>query len=330
MSSLYKVTEIEGKGLGCVAISDIKKGSLILKENPQLCVESEEIKWSSGWIKSLMTSFNEMIETDKHEYMKLHNKFNNFQNFQNTDFIRNCKEIHDTIIEDVKLEIGKIEQNPEKAEEIFQIWAIYSTNSFPSGLHIKTSRINHSCEENAISIIMLNGEHQIRAISNIKAGKEICINYNRDLFSAFRKKQFRQMSLLMGWFFECSCDLCTNGVDIDNDEVQIEEAEELTNDRRSAIQAGLSLGHLFYSLEKCKKEISLYKKMYKIGKTQKIQPYFLYVLLKRGAFATARFGYQLYKDTDLKMDAENFAKEAERFGKYLGMVFCYHNCSNVL
>ena len=75
MSSLYKVTEIEGKGLGCVAISDIKKGSMILKENPQLYVESEEIKWSSGWIKSLMTSFNEMIETDQHEYMKLHNKF---------------------------------------------------------------------------------------------------------------------------------------------------------------------------------------------------------------------------------------------------------------
>ena len=221
------------------------------------------------------------------------------------------------VVKNWKLEISKIEQNPEKAEEIFQIWAIYSTNSFPSGLHIKTSRINHSCEENAISIIMLNGEHQIRAISNIKAGKEIYLNYNRDLFSAFRKKQFRQMSLLMGWFFECSCDLCTNGVDIDNDEVQIEEAEELTNDRRSAIQAGLSLGHLFYSLEKCKKEISLYKKMYKIGKDQKIQPISLYRFLNR-AFDTASFGYQLYKDADLKMEALAFAKAAEKFGKFVG------------
>ena len=36
MSSLYKVTEIEGKGLGCVAILDIEKGSLILNESSQM------------------------------------------------------------------------------------------------------------------------------------------------------------------------------------------------------------------------------------------------------------------------------------------------------
>ena len=174
MSNLYKVTKIEGKGLGCVAISDIKKGSLILKENPQLYIESEEVKWSSGWIKSLMTSFNEMTETDQHEYMILHNKFNNFQNFQNTDFIRNCKEIHDTIIEDVKLEIGKIEQNTEKAEEILKIICIYSTNSC-NGVKIKTSRFNHSCKGNAAAMVF-NGEHQVRAISNIKADKEINLN----------------------------------------------------------------------------------------------------------------------------------------------------------
>ena len=221
------------------------------------------------------------------------------------------------VVKNWKLEISKIEQNPEKAEEIFKICAIYSTNFFPSGLHIKSSRFNHSCKENAASIIMLNGDHQIRAICNIKAGEEIYITYNMDLFSAFRKKEFRQMSLLMGWLFECSCDLCKNGVDIDNDEVQIEEAEELANDRRSAIQAGLSFGHLYYSLDKCKKEISLYKKMYKIGKDQKIQPISLYRFLDR-AFDTATVGYQFYKDADLKMEAVAFAKAAEKFGKFVG------------
>ena len=61
--------------------------------------------------------------------------------------------------------------------------------------------------------------------------------------------------------------------------------------------------------EKCKKEIGLYKKMYKIGKTQKIQPYLLYNLLDQ-AFDTASFGYQLslYRDADFKIDTENFAK----------------------
>ena len=72
MSSLYKVTEIEGKGLGCVAISDIKKGSLISIFNPQLCVETEEREGSSMWIKSLLKSFNQMSKTDQLEYMKLY------------------------------------------------------------------------------------------------------------------------------------------------------------------------------------------------------------------------------------------------------------------
>ena len=37
MENLYKVVEIKEKGLGCVALKDIKKGTLILKEKPQ-CV----------------------------------------------------------------------------------------------------------------------------------------------------------------------------------------------------------------------------------------------------------------------------------------------------
>ena len=57
--------------------------------------------------------------------------------------------------------------------------------------------------------------------------------------------------------------------------------------------------------------------MYKVGKTQKIKPYFLYNLLDL-AFETATFGYQLYKDADLKMDAVNFAKVSEKFEKILG------------
>ena len=73
MSSVYKVTEIKGKGLGCVAIADIKKGSLILNEYSQMLFDQgEEIEWSFKWIKNLLKSFNQMSKTDQLEYMKLH------------------------------------------------------------------------------------------------------------------------------------------------------------------------------------------------------------------------------------------------------------------
>ena len=41
MSFVYKVTEIEGKGLGCAATEDIRKGFLILNENTQICDNTE-------------------------------------------------------------------------------------------------------------------------------------------------------------------------------------------------------------------------------------------------------------------------------------------------
>ena len=144
-SSLYKVTEIEGKGLGCVAISDIKKGSLILKEKPKLCVEKEGEYWSSEQIKSLLKSFYEMSKADQLEYMTLHNKFNNIQNFQNSEAIHFCQEV----LENVKLEIGKIEQDPEKAKEILKIFGIFYTKSFEAGVYFKWARLNHSCQPNA-------------------------------------------------------------------------------------------------------------------------------------------------------------------------------------
>ena len=140
---MYKVTKIEGKGLGCVATSDIKKGSLILIVNPQLCVETEETEGSSIWIKSLLKSFYQMSKADQHEYMTLHNQFNNIQNLNVVDIQK---------IEYSKLEIGKIEQDPEKAEKILEICGIYSSNSFDEGFCVKMSRFNHSCQPNASSI----------------------------------------------------------------------------------------------------------------------------------------------------------------------------------
>ena len=79
MASVYKVAEIEGKGLGCVAILDIEKGSLILNESSQMCGIPEEIKGSSKWMKTVLKSFYQMGEADQLEYMTLRNKCINFQ-----------------------------------------------------------------------------------------------------------------------------------------------------------------------------------------------------------------------------------------------------------
>ena len=69
----------------------------------------------------------------------------------------------------------------------------------------------------------------------------------------------------------CSCDLCKNGVEIDTNasEVLIQEAEKLAKDRKSVLEAGPSHRPLYYSLEKCKTEVSLYRKCTKLEKLKR-------------------------------------------------------------
>lgn len=327
MSSLYKVTEIKGKGLGCVAIVDIEKGSLILNENPKMCADIEEVGGSSGWIKSLLKSFNQMNKADQLEFMALHTKCSNLQDNQNSEDFQNYKKIIDKDLKCLEFEIGKFEHDPQKAKEILKICCIYSSNNFVdvdsdglgNGVRIKTSRFNHSCKFNAVTIRMVNDLFQVRAISNIKSGQEINLNYINDPFRGFRNRKYRQNSLFNGWIFNCACEVCENDVDDGNAyQAFIQDAEKLTIDRQLAFKAGFPLGSLYYSLENCRKEVICYKQLYKVGRSQNIQPYFLYSILDKG-FSIATFGYQMYKAADLKIDAMNFAKAAEKFGKILGI-----------
>jgi len=320
MASVYKVAEFGGKGLGCVAIVDIEKGSLILNESSQMRGIPMKIRGNPKWMKILLKSFYQMGKADQLEFMTLRNKWVNIPDY------KNYQKAIDRAIEDLKLDVRKIEHDPEKAEEIFKIYCIFLSNrrsadQSESSLMIKTSRFKHSCKPNAISMIKADDLVQIRAISNIKAGQEIFIEYcgETDPFFKFRNRQQRQKILFERWFFVCSCDFCENGVDIDASpyEKWIQEAEKLTISRNSAVKAGLSLGHLYYSLENCLKEVNCYKQLYKVGKVQKLQPILLYNILDRGFF-TALVGYQMYKTAELKIDARNFAKAAEKFGKILG------------
>ena len=81
-NQLYKVIEIKGKGLGCVALQDIEKGTLILEEKPQ-CVATVGQQFSDGSIqldlRSVIQSFGRMSKRDQDEYLELYNKYDEVQ-----------------------------------------------------------------------------------------------------------------------------------------------------------------------------------------------------------------------------------------------------------
>ena len=130
MNTLYKVVKIEGKDFGCVAIKDIKKGTLILQEEPQCFANATGP--SKIDLKSLLDSYKSMSPGDQKEFINLHNRFEK--------------------LEDLELTVKQKEwmsKNSICPENILKIYGVYRTNSFENGVALNFARFNHSCCSNA-------------------------------------------------------------------------------------------------------------------------------------------------------------------------------------
>ena len=72
-SDLFKIEEIPGMGLGVIALKDIPKRTLILKESPQFVVHDMWDKFGNvnGLHEKLMSSFNRMVKNDQKQFLDL-------------------------------------------------------------------------------------------------------------------------------------------------------------------------------------------------------------------------------------------------------------------
>ena len=200
MPDFYQVMKIEGKGFGCVATQDITIGTLILSENPQIAVIDNDGEGflAPTYVREVMKSFHLLEKADQEEYLKLSAAGSMWLNRQNKD----------TLCHDIAASIG-LEFNLS-GEKTLDILFIYNSNLFEFGFGIQSSRFNHSCSSNALA--SKNEELQaieIRAVSKIKKGTEITIDYNPDI--AMKSKTKRQEFLLANMGFSCCCQLCTVG-----------------------------------------------------------------------------------------------------------------------
>ena len=82
-NSLFEIVPIEGKGLGCVALKDMKIGTLILEEIPKFPPEKKDTNEKfSAFLFGLIDSFDSMSENDQSEFMKLSNQFKDDKEFE--------------------------------------------------------------------------------------------------------------------------------------------------------------------------------------------------------------------------------------------------------
>ena len=304
MNTLYKVVKIEGKDFGCVAIKDIKKGTLILQEEPQCFANATGP--SQIDLKSLLDSYKSMSSNDQKEFINLHNRFEK--------------------LEDLELTVKQKEwmsKNSICPENILKIYGVYRTNSFENGVALNFARFNHSCCSNAEA--MWNEEEnssEIRAVSKIKMGEEVTLTYNWKQL-AMKDVKTRQDNLWYNWGFKCCCDVCQEEIKSEDKTYKI--YEKLQEEIKSCLKKQSVIKDKVERLENIKKEVFCHKQLYKLAKDKKASRMFIVnEILDDGfnaaaqGYITAQCSYKIDYLNAFKKDCELFAVAGEQLSKVLG------------
>uniref|UniRef100_A0AC34FKY4 SET domain-containing protein n=1 Tax=Panagrolaimus sp. ES5 TaxID=591445 RepID=A0AC34FKY4_9BILA len=194
-----EIADIPGKGRGIIASENIKAGTLIVVSKA----------FSSGYSQDFPGSLNGLTPQQASQALQ----------FNKT--------------------MMKLQKNPQKAKELYQLFAgdMDTSEEIPKGiidadrlhriselnrfgwdgvakdrrsktyqchLFILPSYFNHACIANAYHIF--NGDYMIvHAITDIKKGEEICLSY---LSFAYLIPYSARKILISSWKFTCSCKLC--------------------------------------------------------------------------------------------------------------------------
>ena len=166
MGDLFKIDKIDGRGVGWIALQDIKVGTLIYKEKFQFAPKNLP-KYGGGFLgggvplpqleASLMEAFFAMSKNDQEEFLQLRNAF------LDLSLLSNDKK---KWFFDIKQQIQS--QNRFDGDLLLKIICIHQTNGFAFGLEFKSKKINHSCCSNsAIYVNEMMNEVEIRATTKI-------------------------------------------------------------------------------------------------------------------------------------------------------------------
>jgi len=173
--------QIEGKGIGVIALRNIKQGELIISEEPLLIIPwwVRHSIYPGKDLEDTLSKFLEDLPEDKYQlFMSL----------------SDCKS-------EEKSEIG-----------------IWRTNNFAlgptspkssNGIFPTIARFNHSCYPSAEFVWNeKKGQQDIRAIRDIQASEEITLCYFTSK-NQLEKVEQRKQYLLDYYGFECCCHVCS-------------------------------------------------------------------------------------------------------------------------
>ena len=85
MEGLFKIDKIDGKGLGWIALQEIKSGTLIYKEKPQFIRQDFGRSFGKNWTELMIdfAGFRKMSKIDQDQFLNLTNAFSDPDSIKN-------------------------------------------------------------------------------------------------------------------------------------------------------------------------------------------------------------------------------------------------------
>ncbi|GAA5997526.1 hypothetical protein JCM5350_002719 [Sporobolomyces pararoseus] len=166
----FEMKEIPGKGIGLLAVRDLKAGDLVLREAPILITEGR----TTGDV--VFKAYSKLSQSDKEAFDSLY-----------------CEEFTPRLPRFMGiLKTNAIEVGVEEEGKV--------------GVFVQGSRFNHSCSANVRKTWDLTeGVEWFIAMKDIKEGDELTQSY-RD---PRQKREKRKESLRAGYGFDCTCQVCS-------------------------------------------------------------------------------------------------------------------------
>eukprot|EP00933_Yihiella_yeosuensis_P003093 TRINITY_DN10547_c0_g1_i2.p1 TRINITY_DN10547_c0_g1~~TRINITY_DN10547_c0_g1_i2.p1 ORF type:complete len:377 (-),score=63.87 TRINITY_DN10547_c0_g1_i2:69-1199(-) len=209
----FEIKQLEGRGLGAIALEDLKSGKIVLADPPVLAVRTDEP--GDAWNRELHSEFEKLGDENKKVVWDLH------------DVCLNSKE---KTLEGI----------------LFSNCIGRDMARFDVALLPLVSRFNHSCSPNLEQSWDEDaGEAHLIAAEEIPAGEELTISY----IELRLPREERRQRLRENYGFECHCSACSRP-DVeasDNRRTQLKRLDDeirtagSTKDPHRALKEGLHL-----------------------------------------------------------------------------------------
>lgn len=171
---LIEILSTPDRGLAVFATRKIKAGTLVVAEHPILRLSKDEENDSVA----IEREFARLSRADQKHYLKLFDAQKSRMSQVTSIYYSNC----------------------------YNLDSFRPDGNGGSAVGAIASRFNHSCVPNLqLSFNFHNSLMMFYAIRDIPRGKEVCTNYNKNVFDAAVRRQRR---LQMYYGFLCQCEAC--------------------------------------------------------------------------------------------------------------------------